>query len=226
MQKIIKQLTPLIYALGVVVIFSLLGIGWFKVKSRFNIGTSLPTVTQGSIPSEVKKIGKNEPVRGNSKAKYAVIEYSDYDCPFCKDFHLTMKELISENPDFKWVFRQFPLAQLHPNAGDKAKAALCVYKEQGNDAFWEFSDQLYENQSLTVAQLTSVAEKLNVAKQKFEDCTSNFDTKDFDKAFDLARQMGVTGTPTSVIVNTDNGNATMIVGSQSKDEIISKAKSL
>jgi protein-disulfide isomerase len=226
MDKYIKQLTPLLYALITVIVFSLAGVAWFKVKAAYGLGINKSNIEVGSIPNDVKKIGRNEPVRGNKSAKYVVIEYSDYDCPFCKDFHETMISLISENTDYKWVFRQFPLAQLHPNATDKAKAAICVYKESDNDKFWGFSDKLYEDQSIEVSELKNLATQLGVDSGKYENCIKDFDASDFNKHFELAQKMGVTGTPTSVIVNTDNGNATLLVGSLSKEDIIEKAQSL
>ncbi len=227
MDKYIKQLTPLIYALLVILVFTLLGMFWFKVRTELEIGT--PQAQSGvekEIPREVKKISDNDPVRGNSKAKYALIEYSDYDCPFCKDFHKNVKELVAENPDYKWVFRQFPLAQLHPNATDKAKAATCVFKSAGNEKFWEFSDELYNDQAIAASELATIAKKLGVDENKYTKCLSDFDNEEFSKTFDLARSMGVSGTPTTVIVNTDNGKAVLTVGSLSKEELVTRAQEL
>ncbi len=227
MDKYIKQLTPLLYALVVILVFTLLGMFWFKVRTQFDKGTSTAQSDgEVEIPRDVKKITDNDPVRGNSKAKYALIEYSDYDCPFCKDYHAIVKELVAENTDYKWIFRQFPLAQLHPNATDKAKAAMCVFNVSGNDKFWAFSDALYQNQSLAVADLKQTASDLGVDADKYANCLSDFDSKEFNKTFDLARSMNVTGTPTTVIVNTDNGKAVLAVGTLSKEELINKAEQL
>lgn len=231
MDKYIKQLTPLLYALLVILVFSVSGVAWAKVKDKYfpttpgsNADKNGSATTQ--IPRDVKKISDNDPVRGNKKAKYALIEYSDYDCPFCKDFHTTVKELVAENTEFKWIFRQFPLAQLHPNATDKAKAGICVFNVSGNEKFWEFSDKLYENQDIAVADLKKTASSLGVDTNKYEDCLKDFDSEYFNITFELARSMNVTGTPTTVIVNTDNGNATLAVGALSKEDLIQKAKQL
>ncbi|KKT11432.1 MAG: Sodium/proton antiporter, partial [candidate division WWE3 bacterium GW2011_GWB2_43_22] len=82
-------------------------------------------------------------VRGDKSARVLLFEYSDYDCPFCKRVHPTLQTLISENAGkVAWVYRQFPLDQLHPTARAKSEAALCAGKLGGNDAFWAFSDAL------------------------------------------------------------------------------------
>ena len=229
MKKYLKQFIPLIYAFLVILVSFLLGVVWFNVDQKYSLTDTNSVRSQNEeniIPDDAKKIDKTDPVRGNKKAKYALIEYSDYDCPFCKDFHSTVKQLIDENSDFKWIFRQFPLAQIHPNATEKAKAAMCVYKLGGNDKFWAFSDTMYEDQSILPADLKAEVTKIGISESTYNDCLKNFDTSDFDNDFDLARQMNITGTPTSIIVNTENGNATLVVGSLSKEEIIQKAKGL
>ena len=82
-------------------------------------------------------------VRGDKSARVLLFEYSDYDCPFCKRVHPTIQTLVAENAGkVAWVYRQFPLDQLHPTARAKSEAALCAGKLGGNDAFWAFSDAL------------------------------------------------------------------------------------
>ncbi|AHB40740.1 TPA: hypothetical protein DHW62_01825 [candidate division WWE3 bacterium] len=82
-------------------------------------------------------------VRGDKSARVLLFEYSDYDCPFCKRVHPTLKTLLENNADkVAWIYRQFPLDQLHPTARAKSEAALCAGKLGGNDVFWAFSDAL------------------------------------------------------------------------------------
>ena len=94
--------------------------------------------------AEVTPISDSDYVKGPADAKISLIEYSDYDCPFCVRFHTTAKQFVEEyNGQAKWTYRQFPLDQLHPNARAKSEAALCVGKVAGQDAFWAFSDALF-----------------------------------------------------------------------------------
>jgi protein-disulfide isomerase len=80
-------------------------------------------------------------VKGDKNARFTLIEYSDIDCPYCKRFHPTAQQLVDEyNGQVSWVYRQFPLDQLHPNARVKAQGARCAGKLGGAEAFWKYLD--------------------------------------------------------------------------------------
>lgn len=83
-------------------------------------------------------------IRGNADAAYTIVEYSDFECPYCQVHHDTMKELIAENTNINWVYRHFPLVTIHKGAVTLAEAAECIAQKQGNDAFWEFADKNFE----------------------------------------------------------------------------------
>ncbi len=85
--------------------------------------------------------------KGNPNAEIAVIEYSDYECPFCSRVHPTLEQLVAANPDIAWVYRHHPLS-FHPQAAPAARAAECIAEYAGNEAFWSFTDLLFEDQSL------------------------------------------------------------------------------
>lgn len=67
-----------------------------------------------------------------------IVEYSDLDCPYCKRIHPELEAVVAQNPNVVWIYRHFPLLNLHPNAGIKAEASECVAKIGGNEAFWKF----------------------------------------------------------------------------------------
>jgi len=87
-------------------------------------------------------VNESDHVKGNRDAKVVIVEYSDFDCPFCTRFHATMNALVAKYPatEVAWVYRHFPLAQLHPDAETVAVAAECVAKLEGNEGFWKFAD--------------------------------------------------------------------------------------
>jgi protein-disulfide isomerase len=104
-------------------------------------------VTVADLPTAEKLTvravdAKNEYVRGNASAKVTLIEYSDFECPFCKRFHATMQQVLAaEGNNVRWVYRQFPLDSLHSKARTEALASECA-GEQGK--FWEFVDSLFK----------------------------------------------------------------------------------
>ena len=87
-----------------------------------------------------------EHVRGNKDAKIAIIEYSDFECPFCHRVHPTYKQIMETYGDsVVWVYRHFPLS-FHPSAMPFAVGSECVAELAGNDAFWSFTDALMTQQ--------------------------------------------------------------------------------
>ena len=93
-------------------------------------GTTPPVTTK----AVVRPVDSTDFVRGNPNAPIMVIEYSDYDCPFCKQFNDTMTQIMNDygvTGKVAWVYRQFPIVQLHPNAPKISQAAFCV-ADQGS----------------------------------------------------------------------------------------------
>lgn len=90
---------------------------------------------------DLELVTDGDHVRGNKDAKVTLIEYSDYECPFCIRFHPTTLQLMEQyEGDLNWVYRHFPLEAIHPSARALAEASECVAQVAGNDAFWAFTD--------------------------------------------------------------------------------------
>ena len=137
-----------------------------------------------------------------------LVEYSDYDCPFCKNFHDTMRQIMSEyGPDgtVAWVYRHFPLQSLHPNAPKIAEAAECVAELGGNNAFWTFSDLIFDergtNELTDVSRLPEFAETAGVDRGQFELCLNSGKYKDaVAESVQEAIAAGGTGTPYTLVL--------------------------
>ncbi len=154
-------------------------------------------------------------IRGNPKAKVSVIEYSDFECPFCKRHHPTMQQIVETYGDkVNWVYRHFPLESLHSQAKKEAEASECA-GEQGK--FWEFTDTIFEvtpsNNGLDLTKLAEYAKESGVKDlAKFNDCVDKEKYKSVvEEDLADATAAGGNGTPYNLIVDAQ-GKATPISG--------------
>ncbi len=168
--------------------------------------------TSGEVnPTLVRSIDSSDHIFGNPAAKVIIVEYSDFDCEYCKTFNDTMHQIIANEGakgDIAWVLRQFPLLEIHPNALSHARASECVAQVAGNDTFWKFADALFANQPVDPAQYGSLAKAVGVTGDAFAKCyagavgpSSTVEAKilgDRQNALDI----GAKGTPFSVILMT------------------------
>ncbi len=156
----------------------------------------------------VLPVTADDHIRGNPNAPILIVEYSDYDCPFCKNFHETMNRIMDEygqSGQVAWVYRQFPLEQLHPNAPKISAASYCVAELGGNDAFWKFSDLIFGSREINaqtdIKKLSEFASQSGVDRSKFELCQNSGKYTDKVKAdVDAAFNAGARGTPYSVVM--------------------------
>jgi len=177
----------------------------------------------GSL-DKVAKVTKNDHIRGDIKAPIKIIEYSDFECPFCKRFHEdTMQKVMEEygeSGQVAWVFRQFPLDQLHPvKAKLEAATSECVAEIGGNDAFWAFADRFFEltpsnNRTDVDTVLPQIISELGLSQSAIDECVASgkFDQHIQDD-IDNAIATGGRGTPWSIVV-TEDGKQFPLNGAQ------------
>jgi len=139
------------------------------------------------------------PLLGNESARIMVVEFSDFECPFCGEFARdqfpTIKARYIDTGQVRFAFKHFPLAQEHPDAQVAAEASVCA---QDQDNFWEYHDILYRNQDkLGINDLEGYAAQLGLDNKTFADCLSQ-GMRQTDVAVDkgAGQKAGVTGTPT------------------------------
>ena len=174
---------------------------------------------------KVKPVNGEDHILGSLDAPVKVIEFSDFECPFCKRFHLVMKRLMNEyvkSGKVAWVYRHFPLDSLHRKARKEAQAAECANELGGNEAFWTFTDTLFEvtpsNDRLDLAVLPRIAQDIGLDRAKFEACLEG-DARGGKYAAHIeadvqdATTSGGTGTPYSLVI-APNGKVFTINGAQ------------
>lgn len=176
-----------------------------KVAEEKN--TATPTEEQPAIIAIPPLDENTDHIRGNPDAPIILIEYSDTECPFCKTFHNTLKQLMEnygKAGSFAWAYRHFPLTQLHPKAPKEAEALECAGEQGGNAKFWEYIDALFiatpSNNGLDPSELPRIAERVGLAKNLFNEClTSGKQSTRVQKEYSEAASAGGNGTPFSIL---------------------------
>jgi protein-disulfide isomerase len=160
-------------------------------------------------PPVVKVETANRPFRGGANAPVTIVEFSDYQCPFCKRAEGVIDQVVEKYGDkVKVVFRDFPLP-MHNQARLAHEAANCA-AEQGTDKFWQYHAKLFANQqALGEDKLKSYAGEVGLNQAKFDECLAKKPFKAaIDKDIAAGQKVGVTGTPAFFI------NGRMVTGAQ------------
>ncbi len=164
---------------------------------------------------------KNDHLYGNPGAPVTLIEYSDFECPFCKRFHSTVKRLVDESDGkVNWVYRHFPIDQLHPvKARREAVASECANELGGNEAFWKFADRFFEltpsnNRTDIDVVLPQIAREIGLDESQFMACldSGKYD-QHIEEDLQSATASGGRGTPWSIVVS-KNGERYPLSGAQ------------
>jgi protein-disulfide isomerase len=164
-----------------------------------------PVINDGELG--VPAVSADDHILGNPNAQIIIVEYSDFECSFCKNFHSTMHTIIDEyGSDGKvaWVYRHFPITQSHPKAMKEAEATECAAELGGNQGFWDYADRLFEitpsDNGLDLAQLPVIAEYVGLDAVEFKECLDSGRYEDKIQAqYDEIIAAGGRGTPHNII---------------------------
>ena len=186
-------------------------------------GEQLDNGDQAAAEVSVKAVSEDDHIMGNPDAEIFVIEYSDYECPFCGRFHPTMEQIMEEygeSGQVAWVYRHFPLDQIHKQARPAAEASECVAELGGNAKFWEYSKVLFENspESLSTDNLKSNAVGIGIDEAAYTECVDSGRHAEkvgnmFQDGMAIAQADPQFGTPYSIIMS-KNGTQVSIPGAQ------------
>jgi protein-disulfide isomerase len=231
--SILEKITPLLIVVSIILAF-LVGVLWQKVNylSKGGVASDKTTTTAGAQANQptggklseeqvknVPEINDKDHLKGSKDAKVFLVEYSDFECPFCKRFHPTTLQVLEEyKNNVALVYRHFPLDQLHPKADKEAEASECVRELGGEEAFWKFVDKIFEvtpaNNGLDHSLLPTYAGDAGVDKNKFESCLESGKYADYVEAdYQGGIKAGVSGTPASFVIN-QKDEIWMLIGAQ------------
>ena len=196
---------------AIIVAGVLIGLGIFfgdAVRGTSDLGSPAKNsdkIVLGGQDPVLSPITSSDHVTGNTRdANVVLVEFSDLECPFCKVFHPTAKQLAADNPNVMLVYRHFPLP-IHPLAQKESEAAECAASLGGKDMFWLYIDRIFEitpsNNKLNPALLTSTAKELGLDENKFNECLSGGTFEKFVKdQIDDGVAAGVNGTPNTIVL--------------------------
>jgi len=178
------------------------------------------------VPSKKEIALGNSPLLGEAKAKIKIVEFSDFECPFCASASKIVKE-IKEKYKEKVViaFKHFPLPS-HTRAKIAAQYSLCVFKQEGgSEKFWAYHDLLFDNQKdLSDEKLLSLSEQVGVNKEKVKQCVDTNETlAQVEEDMKQGNQLKIQATPTFFVNGVEVRGASSI---QDFTEIIEKELAL
>jgi len=193
------------------------------------IANNAPVAPEDNISA--RPLNDADHVLGNRNSRLLFIVYSDLECPFCKLFHPTTKQILEEYKDnLALVYRHFPL-DIHPKARKEAEATECAQDSGGPSDFWKFVDKIFEvtpsNNGLNPDELPRLAVQIGLNENKFKNCLSSgkFTQKIADD-YDQGIKSGVGVTPSSVIIDTKTGKTKTITGTVRPEQIKSVIDSM
>lgn len=147
----------------------------------------------------------NNPSRGPADAAVTVVEYSDFQCPSCRQLHQALKAIVPSYPQVRFVFKDFPLTQIHPWAMTAAIAGRCAY-QQKPEAFWKLHDTIFDNQEVISAEnvwqkMLDFAAPVDLDVEAFRSCMASPEASQaIQENVKEAQALKVANTPT-VFVN-------------------------
>ncbi|MDO8521307.1 MAG: DsbA family protein [bacterium] len=176
-----------------------------------------------AAPTELLALRSDDHIFGNPNANVLIIEYSDPECPFCKKFHESMLQVMAQygkSGDVAWVYRHFPLDQIHPKARKEGEAQECANELGGSDMFWKYTEKLFEitpsNNGLDPAELPRIADLVGLNVATFETCLVSGKYADrVERDFQNGVNVGVKGTPYTIVWNQKTGKQLPINGAAS-----------
>ncbi len=160
---------------------------------------------------------------GHPKARFTLVEFSDFECPFCQAFHRTLKQLVDASQGhINWQWKHLPLHP--PISTQEAEAAECVAQQKGNRGFWRFAETLFAHtrgNGAGVPNLEALLQETGIDFPRYRACLrSGKAAARIETITQEALALGIDGTPATLIVDHATGNRRLIRGMQSAQALI------
>ena len=175
---------------------------YVTADGRYLLRGEINDLTTDPLAENLAKIDtKGAPVFGDPKAAITIVEYADFECPVCRNFHDAIRALLPKYPQVKLIFRDFPLDAIHPWARTASLAGRCAY-QQDPKAFWKLYDLIYDNQEIISAsdvfdKMMDYAARASLNTDTFKSCLSGPQaTAEVDASLANGKVMDVRSTPT------------------------------
>ena len=177
--------------IAIIVGFCIIAATLFFANSKPNTPTGNPSANLDNtdftpIPFEdlatrlhrpIQTVTSDDHIRGNPNAPVMLVVYTSFECPSCRTYHLSLHRLLREfgqNGDLAWTFRNLPLSEQYPNGVLVANAAECVAELNGNQSFWDFTDELFSTRGpvepVQLSRLSEHALNAGVSEADFNRC--------------------------------------------------------
>jgi protein-disulfide isomerase len=172
---------------------------------RYLMSGELDDLNDDPLADMQKQISLDDvPSKGPADAKVVMVEYGDFQCPTCKAFDTTLRALLPKYPQIRFVFKDFPLVEIHPWAMTAAIAGRCSY-QQSHEGFWKFHDLVFDNQELISTEnawdkLQDLALQAGLDPAGLRSCMADPKTKEaVDKSREEGLRLNIANTPTIFI---------------------------
>ncbi len=178
---------------------------------------------------DLEPLRDNDHIKGNKNARILMVEYSDLECPFCKRFHPTAQQAVDAYPDqVAWVYRHYPLTQIHPKAQKYAEATECATELGGADSFWKMADAIFAlDVTPEITDLPGITSKIGVDQGKFKACLDSGKYASYvENDTQSGNKAGVTGTPGTILLDTKTGTKLSVPGAVPFEQLKTSIDSL
>jgi protein-disulfide isomerase len=206
-------MTKFYWVLGAIAVVGVAAVGYSMSSSALGSAAREPVSVEGlEDMARLAEVAQGV-TKGNPDAPITIMEFGDYQCPGCGNFALGVKPQMElayvQTGKAKFIFYDFPLISIHPNAFLAARSARCA---QDQDKFWEYHDALYRNQSSwsadpqPIGRFAGYAGAVGMDEEAFEACVNSDQHAEVVSAnLRLAETLGLPGTP-SIMIGTSGGN--------------------